>query len=93
MTPAVAPRPTAPQYQIPAGVFVDIDAESGAQWTNVAGAMVLAQKSRRTIYLWMKKSWVVVRRTAGSRPLILVSSLWQDAEIHSASAAPVEGAK
>jgi hypothetical protein len=68
---------SAKHYQIPDGVFVVLD-DQNRQWTNIDGAVVLASKSRRTIHEWIRNEWITVRRAAGGRPEILVSSLWQD---------------
>lgn len=70
---------TAPKlYALPDGVYETRD-ERG-QWTDVQGAMVLAGKSRRTIFHWIAKQWIVVKRTPSHKPLILVASLFASEE-------------
>lgn len=67
----------AKQFPIPAGVFVALD-ERHRQWTDVQGAMVMAGKSRRTIFNWIKHGWVTIRRLPNGKPQILVASLWSE---------------
>lgn len=73
------PAPPPETFDIPDGVYVVVDGR-GRQWTNVKGAAQLAQKSRRTIFLWIKNRWVTSRRTASGHAEILVSSLWASPE-------------
>lgn len=65
-------------YALPDGVY-EIRDERG-QWTDVQGAMILAGKSRRTIFHWIAKGWIVVKRTPSHKPLILVASLFATEE-------------
>jgi len=60
-------------------VHVAVD-EHNRQWTNVPGAAILAGKSRRTIFNWIQRGWVTVRRTPAGLPEVLVASLWQSPE-------------
>ena len=85
---ATAPAPPAPgtlpvdkprtrdQRRWPPDIRIEID-EVRREWTDINSAAKLAQVSRRTIYYWWERGWLVVKRTASGRPRILVESLWK----------------
>lgn len=53
------------------------DPTDGEQLASVNQAMVMTGVSRRTLYNWMAKGLIQVRRAPSGTPRIVVSSLWR----------------